>query len=188
MWDLYGKAERKPVWKLLADMTPKQLVSCIDFRYITDVLTPEEAFEMLDRQARTKAVREAELLKTGYPGIHDVRRLDGLFRRQGSRGLPRGMAEGWTHFKVKVGADPEDDTRRVGLVRDAIGPSRTLMVDANQRWDVGEAIARMARPRAVQTAVDRGTDEPGRRARVTPRSRARSGRSASLPASIAPIA
>ena len=66
VWDLHGKVEGKP-WKLLADMMPKQLVSCIDFRYITDVLTPEEAFEMLDRQARTKADREARARQAGYP-------------------------------------------------------------------------------------------------------------------------
>src|SRR5438874_932319 len=67
VWDLYARAERKPVWKLLADMTPRQIVSCIDFRYITDALTPEEAVEILERQAGTKADREAELLRSGYP-------------------------------------------------------------------------------------------------------------------------
>jgi L-fuconate dehydratase len=143
VWDLYAKAERKPVWKVLADMTPKQLVSCIDFRYITDVLSPEEAFEMLDRQARTKAVREAELRKTGYPAYTTSAGWMGYTDERVRAACRDGMAEGWTHFKVKVGADPADDIRRVGVVRDTIGPSLTLMVDANQRWGVDEAIARM---------------------------------------------
>jgi L-fuconate dehydratase len=67
VWDLYAKAEGKPVWKLLADMTPEQLVSCIDFHHMTDALTPDEAVAMLERQASTKGTREAELLKNGYP-------------------------------------------------------------------------------------------------------------------------
>jgi L-fuconate dehydratase len=143
VWDLYGKVERKPVWKLLADMTPKQLVSCIDFRYITDALTPEEAFEMLDRLARTKGEREAELLRTGYPAYTTSVGWLGYSDDKVRAACREAIADGWTHFKVKVGADPADDARRVGLVREAIGPGRTLMVDANQRWDVGEAIARM---------------------------------------------
>jgi L-fuconate dehydratase len=142
-WDLYGKVEGKPVWKLLADMTPTQLVSCIDFRYITDVLTPEEAFEMLDRLARTKGDREHELLRTGYPAYTTSVGWMGYSDDKVRAACRDAIAEGWTHFKVKVGADPRDDARRVGVVRDAIGPTRTLMVDANQRWNVGEAIARM---------------------------------------------
>ena len=143
VWDLYGKAEGKPVWKLLADMTPKQLVSCIDFRYITDVLTPVEAFEILNRIARTKGDRERELLRAGYPAYTTSVGWMGYSDDKVRAACREAIAEGWTHFKVKVGADPGDDARRVGLVRDAIGPDRTLMVDANQRWDVGEAIARM---------------------------------------------
>jgi L-fuconate dehydratase len=143
VWDLYGRVERKPVWKLLADMTPKQLVSCIDFRYITDVLAPEEAFEMLDRLARTKGDREAELLRTGYPAYTTSVGWMGYSDDKVRAACREAIADGWTHFKVKVGADPADDARRVGIVRDAIGPANTLMIDANQRWGVGEAIARM---------------------------------------------
>jgi len=135
VWDLYAKAERKPVWKVLADMTPKQLVSCIDFRYITDVLSPEEAFEMLDRQARTKAVREAELLKIGYPAYTTSAGWIG-YSDDGIRKLVReAIAEGWNHFKVKVGGAHEDDERRVALVREEIGPERTLMIDAWTAFD-----------------------------------------------------
>jgi L-fuconate dehydratase len=143
VWDLYAKAERKPLWKLLADMSPAQIVSTIDFRYITDALTPEEALALLERQAATKADREAQLLKVGYPAYTTSAGWMG-YTDQGIRGLVRqALSEGWTHFKVKVGGAPEDDARRVGLVREEIGPDRTLMIDANQNWSVEEAIARV---------------------------------------------
>jgi L-fuconate dehydratase len=144
VWDLYAKAEGKPVWKLLADMTPKQLVSCIDFRYITDALTPEEAFEILDRQSRTRGDREAKLLASGYPAYTTSVGWMGYSDAKVRAGCRQAIDEGWTHFKVKVGADPADDVRRVGMVRQEIGPDRVLMVDANQRWNVSEAIERMA--------------------------------------------
>jgi len=143
VWDLYAKAEGKPVWKLLADMTPKQLVSCIDFRYITDALTPDEAYELLDRQARTKADREQELLRIGYPAYTTSVGWMGYSDDKVRAACREALAEGWTHFKVKVGGEAADDVRRVGLVRAEIGRERVLMVDANQRWDVGDAIARM---------------------------------------------
>jgi len=143
IWDLWAKTERKPVWKMLADMTPQQLVSCIDFRYITDVMTRDEAIDMLARQARTKADREAELLRVGYPAYTTSVGWMG-YSDDGVRALcGEAMAGGWTHFKVKVGGRPEDDRRRVALVRDAIGPSNTLMLDANQQWDVRDAIDRV---------------------------------------------
>jgi L-fuconate dehydratase len=143
VWDLYAKAEGKPLWKLLADMTPRQIVSAIDFRYITDALTPEEALEILERQAPGKAAREAELLERGYPAYTTSAGWMG-YPDDGIRGLiTTALADGWTHFKVKVGASPEDDDRRVRLVREAIGPDRTLMIDANQQWDVNEAIERV---------------------------------------------
>jgi L-fuconate dehydratase len=143
VWDLYAKAEGKPLWKVLADMTPRQIVSAIDFRYITDALTPDEALEMLERQAPGRAAREKELLKNGYPAYTTSAGWIG-YSDDGIRELVReAIAAGWTHFKVKVGGAPEDDERRVALVRQEIGPDRTLMIDANQNWDVGEAIARV---------------------------------------------
>ena len=143
VWDLYAKSERKPLWKLLTDMTPRQLVSTIDFRYITDALTPEEAIDLLTRQAATKQDREAKLLKSGYPAYTTSAGWMG-YSEEGIRGLVReALAEGWTHFKVKVGGVPEDDARRVGLVREEIGPDRILMIDANQNWNVDEAIQRV---------------------------------------------
>jgi L-fuconate dehydratase len=143
VWDLWAKSEGKPVWKLLADMTPRQLVSCVDFTYITDALTPEEAVAILERHDRTKADREAALLKTGYPAYTTSAGWIGYADERVSQACRDAMAEGWTHFKVKVGGRPEDDRRRVALVRNEIGPTRTLMIDANQRWDVNEAIERV---------------------------------------------
>jgi L-fuconate dehydratase len=144
IWDLWARSERKPVWKLLADMTPAEVVSCIDFRYITDVLSRDEATVMLERHARTKADREAELLRVGYPAYTTSVGWMGYSDDRISALCRAAMADGWTHFKVKVGGAPDDDRRRVGVVRRAIGPSHTLMIDANQKWDVGEAIARVA--------------------------------------------
>jgi L-fuconate dehydratase len=143
VWDLYAKSQKKPLWKLLADMSPREVVACIDFRYITDALTPDEAVAILERHAPTKLAREAELLESGcqayttsvgWFGYSDERIRD-LCREA--------LAQGWTHFKVKVGGTIEDDRRRVRLVREEIGPDCRLMIDANQRWDVGEAIARV---------------------------------------------
>jgi L-fuconate dehydratase len=142
LWDLYAKEARKPVWKLLADMPPRKLVACIDFRHITDVLLPEEALAILERQARTKGAREAELFRSGYPAyttsVGWMGYSDGHIRAR----CRAALREGWTHFKVKVGGHPEDDRRRVGLVRDEIGRDLTLMLDANQQWDVPTAIER----------------------------------------------
>jgi L-fuconate dehydratase len=143
LWDLWAKGERKPVWKLLADMTPRQVVSCVDFRYVTDALTPEEAVEMLERRQATKTEREAELLRVGYPAYTTSVGWMG-YSDDRIRSLCReAIADGWTQFKVKVGGRPEDDCRRVALVRREIGDERSLMIDANQQWDVAEAIARV---------------------------------------------
>jgi L-fuconate dehydratase len=144
VWDLYAKAERKPVWKLLADMTPRQLVSCIDFRYITDALTPDDALDLLERQAATKAERERQLIRTGYPAYTTSVGWMGYPDEDIRARCRHAVADGWTHFKVKVGGTPEDDARRLRLVRDEIGPGRMLMIDANQKWEVDEAIARVS--------------------------------------------
>lgn len=143
VWDLYAKCEGKPLWKLLADLTPRQIVSCIDFRYITDALTPEEAIDILERRERTKDRREAELLASGYPAYTTSVGWIGYSDELVRQACRQALSDGWTHFKVKVGANPEDDARRVALVRETIGPDRTLMLDANQRWDIGEAIERV---------------------------------------------
>ena len=143
VWDLHAKREKKPVWKLLADMSPRQIVSCIDFRYITDALTPGEALEILERQQGGKAEREARLLRDAYPAYTTSAGWIGYSDEKIRHLCREALAEGWTHFKVKVGASREDDEARVGLVREEIGPQNRLMIDANQRWDVNEAIDRV---------------------------------------------
>jgi len=143
VWDLWGKVERKPVWKLLADMPPRALVACVDFRYITDALTPEQAIEMLERQAPSKDDREATLLRDGYPAYTTSTGWMGYSDADVRRLCREALAEGWTAFKVKVGGAPDDDARRLALVREEIGPACRLMIDANQKWDVDEAIARV---------------------------------------------
>jgi len=143
LWDLWARTEGKPVWKLLADMTPRQVVSCIDFRYISDAITRDEAIDLLDRQQATKADREAELLRVGYPAYTTSVGWMGYSDQRIRESCRAAIAGGWTHFKVKVGGRPDDDRRRVALVRSAIGANHTLMIDANQQWDVAEAIDRV---------------------------------------------
>ena len=141
VWDLWAKAEGKPLWKLLADMSPEELVRCVDFRYITDALTPAEALDILRRRAPTRAQRERELRENGYPAYTTSAGWLGYSDEKIRRLCREGMAEGWSHFKIKVGRDLADDLRRAALIRAEIGPERKLMVDANQVWEVDEAIA-----------------------------------------------
>ncbi len=143
VWDLYAKAEGKPLWKLIVDMTPEEFVRCVPFRYIEDVLTPAEALGMLRRSAPTKAAREAEMLADGYPAYTTSSGWLGYPDEKVRRLCREGVAEGWTHFKLKVGRDVADDVRRAAIVREEIGPDRFLMVDANQVWGVDQAIAWM---------------------------------------------
>ena len=145
IWDLYAKSEGKPVWKLLADMSPQQLVSCIDFRYITDALTPGEAVEILRKNASTKALREQEMREHGYPAYITSAGWLGYPEEKLRRLCREALAKGWSHFKVKVGGEIESDVHRVAAAREEIGPERKLMLDANQVWDVNEAIAAMKR-------------------------------------------
>jgi len=143
VWDLYAKVEGKPLWKLLAEMTPEELVACIDFRYITDALTPHEALAILRKNGPTRAIREAELMRDGYPAYTTSAGWLGYSDDEIRRLCQEGLAAGWSHFKIKVGEDLEDDVRRSALIRAEIGPDRKLMMDANQRWDVSDAIASM---------------------------------------------
>ncbi len=142
-WDLYAKCERKPLWKLVVDMSPEQLVSSLDFRYVSDALPREEALELLRDSRSQRAAREALMRAQGYPAYTTSAGWLG-YPDEKIRALCRqGIAEGWNHFKIKVGADLADDLRRAAIVREEIGPQRKLMFDANQRWDVGAAIENM---------------------------------------------
>jgi L-fuconate dehydratase len=144
VWDLYAKSAGKPLWQLLADMTPEELVRCIDFRYITDALTPAEALELLRRNAPTKAARVAEMRAHGFPAYTTSAGWLGYSDDKLRTLLREAVANGWTHIKMKVGSNIGDDLRRAKIIREEIGPDRTLMMDANQVWDVDQAIANMA--------------------------------------------
>lgn len=143
VWDLYAKVEGKPLWELLADMTPEQLVACIDFRYIKDVLTPDEALKLLCEQAASKDERKAEMRQRGYPAYTTSAGWLGYSDEKLRMLCREAVKQGWTHFKLKVGANVEDDIRRAQLMRSEIGNECKLMLDANQCWDVDEAIATM---------------------------------------------
>jgi L-fuconate dehydratase len=145
LWDLWAKSENKPVWKLLADMSPQQLVRCLDFSYVTDALTREEAVAILELNAPTKEERESKMQQLGYPAYTTSAGWLG-YSDEKIRILAReGLAAGWTHFKQKVGCDIEADIRRAGILREEIGWERTLMMDANQVWDVQQAVGNMRR-------------------------------------------
>jgi L-fuconate dehydratase len=143
IWDLWAKVEGKPLWKLLSDMTPEQLVSCIDFRYISDVLSPDDALDLLRRQFTGRALREAEMLRDGFPAYTTGAGWSGLSDEQMRRRCREALAKGWRHFKLKVGLGLEADLRRARIMKEEIGPKRTLMLDANQVWEVSEAITAM---------------------------------------------
>jgi len=140
VWDLYARVEGKPLWKLLADMSPDQLVSCIDFRYMTDFLTPDEAREILTKKSATRQEREARLLKTGYPAYVTSVGWLGYSDDKVRELSKEALAQGWTWFKMKVGANVQDDIRRAKIIREVIGWDNKLMMDANQVWDVPQAI------------------------------------------------
>src|SRR5436190_4892673 len=140
VWDLYAKLDEKPLWKLLADMSPEQLVACVDFRYIDDVLTPNDALAILRRNEATKAEREQLLLAEGFPAYTTSAGWLGYPEASLPERAREALADGFTHLKLKVGADLESDLRRARLVRGAIGPANRLSLDANQAWGVEQAI------------------------------------------------
>jgi L-fuconate dehydratase len=143
VWDLAAKEAGKPLWKLLVDLSPEELVACIDFRYLSDALTRDEALAILRENAPGKAEREREVRAEGFPAYLTSAGWIGYADERIRELCRAGVRDGWKHFKIKVGADPADDLRRARIVREEIGPDRALMFDANQLWDVPEAIARM---------------------------------------------
>ena len=145
VWDLWAKSEKKPVWKLLVDMSPEQLVRCLDFRYVTDAITPSEALALLKRIHGTRGEREKEMLAQGFPAYTTSAGWLGYDDDKIRRLAREGVAAGWTHFKQKVGGNLDEDMRRARILREEIGPGRKLMMDANQVWEVDEAIANMRR-------------------------------------------
>lgn len=140
VWDLVAKIAGKPVWRLVAEMSPEELVRCIDFRYITDCITPDEALTMLTAMADGKAERIATLEREGYQCYTTSAGWLGYGDEKLTRLCREAVDAGFNHIKLKVGRDRTDDIRRLKIAREALGPDRHLMVDANQVWEVGEAI------------------------------------------------
>jgi L-fuconate dehydratase len=143
LWDLYAKTEGKPLWRLLSDMDPERIADCIDYRHISDALRREEAIEILRASFDARQSRIDELVECGYPTYTTSAGWLG-YSDERLRKLCRSLMDrGWQHFKIKVGRNTEDDVRRCKIIREEIGWDRKLMLDANQVWDVDEAIAQM---------------------------------------------
>lgn len=139
-WDLWAKQAGKPVWQLIADMSPEEFVRCVDFRYITDCITPDEAIQLLTERAKGKEERIGLLKAHGYPCYTTSAGWLGYLDDKLRRLCQEAIDAGFSHVKLKVGRDLEDDIRRVTIAREVIGPNRHLMIDANQVWEVNEAI------------------------------------------------
>jgi L-fuconate dehydratase len=151
VWDLYGRAESKPLWQLLSDMEPAQLLKAVDFRYIDDAVSPQEALDILTKARATgKPERLAQLQQQGYPAYTTSVGWFGYSDEKIRRLCHEALVEGWTHFKLKVGGDPANDLHRGHIVREEIGWTNKLMVDANQKWGVIEAIDRTRQLSALQ--------------------------------------
>ncbi|HKD48217.1 MAG TPA: L-fuconate dehydratase [Rhizomicrobium sp.] len=141
VWDLWARVENKPLWQLVGEMSPTELVRAIDFRYITDCITPEEALILLEKRSQGKSTREARLRANGYPCYTTSAGWLGYDDARLGRLAQEAVNAGFSHLKLKVGATLENDIRRLRIVREVIGPNRILMMDANQVWEVDEAIA-----------------------------------------------
>jgi L-fuconate dehydratase len=140
VWDLYGRRTGKPVWQLLSDLTPEQLVDLVDFRYLQDALSRDEALDILRRAEPGRAERTEHLLRHGYPAYTSTPGWLGYDDQKLVRLAKDAVADGFTLIKLKVGADPADDRRRLRLAREAVGPDIRIAVDANQAWGVHQAI------------------------------------------------
>ena len=140
VWDLWAKSEEKPLWRLVAELSPQELVRCIDFRYLTDCITPEEALALLTAQQPGKAARIRQLEQHGYPCYTTSAGWLGYDDDKLRRLCQQAVDAGFSHIKLKVGRDLEDDIRRVRIAREVLGPDRQLMIDANQVWEVNDAI------------------------------------------------
>ncbi|PRY36757.1 enolase C-terminal domain-like protein [Umezawaea tangerina] len=140
VWDLYGRRQGKPVWRLLSELAPEQLVDLVDFRYLEDALTRDEALDILRRAEPGRAERTAHLLSDGYPAYTTTPGWLGYDDEKLVRLSREAVADGFTQIKLKVGADLADDERRLRLAREAVGPDIRIAVDANQAWGVRQAI------------------------------------------------
>ena len=144
LWDLKAKRAGLPLWQLLARMTPEQIVELIDFRYLTDALTPTDALEILREALPGRAERESQLLASGYPAYTTTPGWLGYSDEKLVRLAREAVAEGFTMIKLKVGGNIDDDIRRMRIARETVGPDIRIGTDANQRWGVDEAIEWMS--------------------------------------------
>jgi L-fuconate dehydratase len=140
VWDLWAKEAGKPVWQLVSEMSPEEIVNLIDFRYLTDAITPEEALEILRAAEPGKADRTAKLLAEGYPCYTTSAGWLGYSDEKLRRLCREAKEAGFTHTKFKVGRDLEDDIRRLTIAREVLGDDMNIMIDANQVWEVDQAI------------------------------------------------
>ena len=140
LWDLAAKRAGKPLWRLLSDMSPEELVALVDFRYLSDALTRDEALEILRRAQSGREQRAARLLEDGYPAYTTTPGWLGYSDAKLARLCREAVDAGYEQIKLKVGASLDDDVRRLRIAREACGPAIRIAVDANQRWDVGEAV------------------------------------------------
>ena len=140
LWDIKAKRAGLPLWQLLTRMTPEEIVDLVDFRYLTNALTREDALEILRAAVPGRAEREQELLASGYPGYTTSPGWLGYSDEKLERLAREAIADGFTQIKLKVGADLEDDIRRFRKAREVVGPDFPIAIDANQRWEVSEAI------------------------------------------------
>lgn len=140
VWDLLAKEAGKPVWRLVADMSPEEIADIVDYRYLTDVLTRDEALDILRKAETGKAQRIATLENEGYACYTTSAGWLGYDDEKLRRLCQEAIDAGFNHVKMKVGRDLEDDIRRLRIAREVIGPDRHLMIDANQVWEVGQAI------------------------------------------------
>jgi L-fuconate dehydratase len=140
VWDLAARRAGLPLWKFLAQMSPEEIVGLVDFRYLTDALTHEDALAILRAAVPGRAERSAHLVADGYPAYATSPGWLGYDDAKLARLCREAIAAGFSLIKLKVGASLEDDIRRMRIARDVCGPSFQIAVDANQRWDVGQAI------------------------------------------------
>jgi L-fuconate dehydratase len=156
-WDLAARRVGKPLWRFIADMSPEEIVRTVDFRYINDALTPEEALSILRQSALGKPARLATLIEQGYPAYTTSPGWLGYSDEKLERLARAAVVDGFRTIKIKVGLDVDDDVRRCRMAREAIGPDCALAIDANQRWNVPEAIAWIRRLAQFRIAW---TEEP----------------------------
>jgi L-fuconate dehydratase len=150
VWDLYAKVEKKPLWQLIAGMTPEQFLSLIDFTYISDAITPQQALALLKKNESSKKDRIDFLQQNGYPAYTTSAGWLGYSDDKIRKLCREALRQGWKYLKMKVGSNIDDDLRRAAIIREEIGYELKLMMDANQKWNVDQAIANMKKLKKFQ--------------------------------------